>query len=98
MARKPETNFRVRVKRDLATLPETMIFPIQQQTILGDPDFVLCVRGRFVALELKSVRGKASALQKYKLESVRKSGGLAFEVYPKTWAEVFTALNILARG
>jgi DNA polymerase-1 len=53
---------------------------------------------RFVALELKSVRGKASALQKYKLESVRKSGGLAFEVYPKTWAEVFTALNILARG
>ncbi len=98
MARKPETNFRARVKRDLATLRETVVFPIQQQTILGDPDLICCIRGKFVALELKSAKGKASVLQTHKLESVRKAGGVAFTVFPSLWEEIFASLNILAGG
>lgn len=98
MARKPETNFRARVKRDLATLPYTVVFPIQQRSIIGDPDLICCIRGNFVAIELKSQEGKLSALQQHKLEAVRQAQGYGYTVWPSMWEELFALLNVLARG
>lgn len=99
MSQKPETIFRQKVVRDLTTLPDTAIFSIQQRTIVGDPDLILCIRGRFVALELKSEHGKLSKLQEYKLEKIRKAGGLAFVVFPDDWDDVFINLKtIIIRG
>lgn len=81
---------------DLKTLPKTAIFPIQQKAINGDPDYLLCIAGHFVALELKAELGIVSKLQRYKLERVSKSGGRAFVAFPDTWPFVFGALQRLA--
>ncbi len=98
MSQKPETVFRQRVVKDIKKLPFTAYFPIQQRTIQGDPDLILCIRSLFVALELKSEKGEASALQKYKLEEIRKAEGYGFVVFPKNWGGVYKILKSLARG
>jgi hypothetical protein len=98
MAEKPETRFRKKVVEDLRDLPATVVFSIQQRTIQGDPDLMICMRGFFIGLELKSAYGKASKLQEYKLDKIRKAHGLAFVVFPDNWNEILTNLTRLARG
>jgi hypothetical protein len=95
MAQKPETVFRKRVRADLKKLPDTAIYPIQQKTIIGDPDFILDVRGFFVALELKAEEGELSPLQKYKLSQGK---GRGYVAYPTTWKEIYSELMKLAKG
>jgi hypothetical protein len=95
---KPETLFRQRVIRDLTLLPFTVIFSIQQRTIKGDPDLFLCIRGMFIAIELKSINGKATKLQLYKLEKIREALGRGYVAFPDNWDEILTELNELARG
>ena len=48
----------------------------------GDPDFILCVRGKFEAWELKTEDGKATRLQEYTLDKVRQAQGVAIVVDP----------------
>lgn len=98
MSRKPESNFRDRVRRDLQALPNTVLFPIQQVSIGGDPDFLLCVRGFFVALELKSTGGKVSPLQEHKLQAVVKAGGTSLVAFPKNWKQVYKFIFDLANN
>ena len=46
---------------------------------LGTPDILCCYLGRFVAIEVKSKRGKVSDNQKELLEEIRSKGqGIAF--------------------
>ena len=47
----------------------------------GIPDIICCVRGTYVALEVKRPGGKPTELQLYNLEQIRKSGGIAEIVY-----------------
>ena len=48
----------------------------------GIPDLLICYKGRFLGVELKAKKGKATPLQKYELKQIRQSGGLAFVLYP----------------
>jgi hypothetical protein len=98
MSEKPETTFRKKVVKDLTTLPLTAIFSIQQRTIQGDPDLMICMRGFFIGLELKSANGKTSKLQEYKLGKIREAQGRAYVVFPNNWNEILTELTALARG
>lgn len=41
----------------------------------GDPDLILCVDGRFVAIEGKTEDGCQSNIQKTRMRQIRKSGG-----------------------
>ena len=69
---KPESIFRTnKVLPFLKTLPFTYIMPIQQVSFAGDPDYVLCLQGRFVALELKAAGCKPRPLQDYKLNKIK---------------------------
>ena len=43
----------------------------------GVPDFLICLRGRFVAIECKANGNKPTALQTRHLEEIRKAGGVA---------------------
>lgn len=43
----------------------------------GVPDIVACVRGRFVAIELKGPRGKVTAHQEKEVHRIRQAGGIA---------------------
>jgi hypothetical protein len=68
---------------------------IQQVALRGTPDILLCLCGFFVALELK-VEAKLEALQVYKLEKIKKAGGIAWEVTPDSWPKQFRELKKLA--
>lgn len=46
----------------------------------GEPDIVGCYNGRFYAFELKTIVGKPSKLQEYKLGQIRGAGGTALVV------------------
>ena len=41
----------------------------------GDPDLVLCYRGRFIGVEVKSATGKLRPLQKVRQKEIEASGG-----------------------
>ena len=41
----------------------------------GDPDMVMCYRGRYVALECKSSVGTLSEIQKHRREQILAAGG-----------------------
>lgn len=42
----------------------------------GDPDIVVCFKGRYVALEAKSPVGVLSPIQKARRDEIRKAGGI----------------------
>ena len=64
-------------------------------TQAGVPDLLCCVGGRFVAVELKSENGKPSNLQIYNIEEIKKSGGIAFVLYPQNFEEFKTVIRKL---
>ena len=63
---------------------DVVIFNIQQRTRRFDPDRLICIRGHFLAVELKSQDGSLTQLQKVKLLEVRLAKGLALSVCPDT--------------
>lgn len=46
----------------------------------GIPDLIVCYKGLFIAIEVKSPthKGRASDIQKLKIRAIRNSGGIAF--------------------
>lgn len=96
--KKPETKFRERIRPLLAALPNSWWESIQQKTINGTPDIIGCVNGQFVAIELKSERGKVSKLQAYKLDCIRKAKGIAISVKPSEWEVFYNDLKKIAFG
>ena len=44
----------------------------------GVPDIIACIKGRFVAIEVKKPGGKPSALQKAYIKTINEIGGIAF--------------------
>jgi hypothetical protein len=96
---KPETKFRQgKVIPFLKTLKNTAFFPIQQQTIRGDADFFMVVRGRFVWLELKTSTGKEEPLQKLKRQMAMEAGAIGIVATPDNWANVKKWLELLSQG
>jgi hypothetical protein len=45
--------------------------------VSGVPDFLCCVRGRFVGIEAKAGKGTTTALQDKNIGDIRESGGIA---------------------
>lgn len=54
-------------------------------TKVGVPDVLVCLNGKFVAIEVKAPNGKPSALQIHNLEQIRDAGGYGLLLYPKDW-------------
>ena len=59
----------------------------------GDPDLVLCIRGRFVAIEVKSATGQQSAIQKVREAEITMNKGDYYVV--RTLEEMTRILNDL---
>lgn len=62
----------------------------------GIADYILCIRGRFIALEAKiddEKRSKQSGFQLMDEENVQRAGGRYILVRPKTWEDVKTILE-----
>jgi len=96
MASKPETVFRARCQEKLKKLNGYYI-SIQQVTIVGHPDKLACIWGRFVALEFKkTAKEKPTPMQIYNEKIIKKNGGLHFYVFPENWEEVYAELKKLS--
>jgi len=100
VARKPETAFRAKAYRWIdSNLPGCWYESIQQVAIRGSPDTILCIRGRFVAIELKaSSNAPITEMQKLKLERIERAGGVALVVHPENWTTVQAILLKLNGG
>lgn len=63
----------------------------------GVSDLLVCYKGRFIALELKTyrTRNNISKPQKYNLEWVEKAGGIAAVVYDVEQVKVLLRNNIV---
>lgn len=47
----------------------------------GTPDIIACLRGRFVAIEVKQPGGRVSPLQMAHIKLINQAGGVAFVAY-----------------
>lgn len=66
-------------KEILAYLRKNKIFHLRfqaQTNINGIPDIICCYKGLFIGLELKQENGRATELQKRKLEAINNAGGI----------------------
>lgn len=91
--KKDETKFKERVIKDLKALPNCHHFKISDRVTRGIPDFLVCLNGRFVALELKTGKGKLDALQELTIQKIVGSKGFALAVTPESWPEVYKHLK-----
>lgn len=51
----------------------------------GTPDLLVCIKGHFLAIEVKAQNGKPSELQLEYIKQIRRSGGSAYVAYPSGW-------------
>ena len=49
----------------------------------GIPDYIMCIKGFFVGLEVKTEVGKLTKLQEYELTRINRAGGLSVTLYGK---------------
>jgi len=89
----PETKFKNKIRPKLNAIPNSWWVKTQFRAIRGIPDFIGCICGLIITLELKkSKKDKPTKLQKITMEKIRKSGGVAIEVYPENWEFVYDKL------
>lgn len=62
----------------------------------GIPDIIVCIGGRFIALEVKTQKGKTTPLQNAAIRKIRSSGGFAFVV--RSVEEAKNAINSATGG
>ena len=102
MRKQPETKFKEKVLPLLRALPNSWFIKTQLVAVLGVPDILGCLNGKFVALELKRARTEATRktgrvkLQGHILLSIRNAGGFAEFCYPENWEEIFSELSKIA--
>jgi Holliday junction resolvase len=53
----------------------------------GVPDLLICCNGHFVAVELKSERGRLSALQMWNINQIGNAGGWALVLHPSDFED-----------
>ena len=78
----PEAKVKAKVKRILAELGAYYAMPVTGgYGNSGVPDFLVCLRGRFYAIECKANGGKTTALQEKHLADIRGAGGVSLVVH-----------------
>lgn len=68
-----------------------------RMTRSGVPDILACVNGYFIAIEVKAENGRPSELQKWNVEKIRDSGGIAIILYPNQFEEFKTLVTNLKK-
>lgn len=67
-------------------------------TQAGVPDILACLKGHFIAIEVKAGNGRPSPLQLHNLREIHRAGGLAILTYPKDFDRLRGLLEVVARG
>jgi hypothetical protein len=77
-----ESSITATIMRYLKTMPEAFCWKEHggMYGTAGLPDIICCIRGRFVAFEVKTPEGKLSKLQDITIAKIRKAKGQAYQV------------------
>ncbi|WP_018934617.1 VRR-NUC domain-containing protein [Gracilibacillus lacisalsi] len=80
MAQGPEKRIENKIKRYLDSIGAWHIKTHGSMfSKAGTPDIIACVKGKFVAIEVKRPEGgRVSELQRFHIEAINKAGGYAF--------------------
>lgn len=70
-----EAKTQTKIIEYLNVLPETWLVKTITTNKPGTPDIIVCHKGMFIGIEVKSETGKLSRLQKYRLKEIRDAGG-----------------------
>lgn len=70
-----EAKINAEVKNYLSTLPQCWFYKTTDRFVVGVPDILVCYKGYFIALELKSDTGKPTPHQMDKLLKIILAGG-----------------------
>ncbi len=90
---KPETKFRRKIDPLLKKIPNSWWESISQKSIIGTPDKLGCINGKFVALEFKATeKSPVGSIQELKLKRIIKAGGIGYLVYPENWDYIYKLL------
>lgn len=86
---KPETALKNKVRDILKKVPNLWFVKTQQMALIGTPDFLCCLEGQFIAIELKkSPTDKPSPLQEYNLEKIEACGGIGLVMDPTNYKQL----------
>lgn len=78
LAATPEAKVKAAVRKVLTELGAYYAMPVTGgYGNSGAPDFLVCVRGRFVGIECKAKGNKPTPLQERNLHLIREAGGIA---------------------
>lgn len=77
----PEGKVKMKVKKYLTEMGAYYAMPATGgYGLSGTPDFLICYRGMFVAIECKANGNKPTALQEAALQRIRDAGGMALVI------------------
>lgn len=77
----PESKVKKQVKEILKNLGAYYVMPVTSgYGNSGAPDFLVCLRGKFIGIECKSGKKKPTALQLKNLDLIDKAGGWTFVI------------------
>ena len=81
MASTPEALVKKRIRKILEDSKAYFAMPIGTgYGNSGVPDFLVCNRGGFIAIEAKAGKGKTTALQESHIAKIRAAGGIAIVI------------------
>ena len=84
-----EKNFENRIKRWLENNDAWFVkFFANAMTRSGIPDILVCLKGRFIGIEVKAENGVPSDLQKRHLTDLNLKGGIGILAYPSGWDDL----------
>ena len=84
MAQTPENRDKAKIQKWLlAEFPTAFGFkyPAGFFGQSGIPDLIYCISGLFVAIEVKTAKGRVTKLQMERLKEIQKSNGIAMLIY-----------------
>lgn len=80
----------------LKGLPNTWFKKMQEVSKRGIPDYILCINGLFVGMEVKIDKKNADPLQTWNLEHIELAKGISIVAKPSNWERISKVLTILS--
>lgn len=95
-----EKKFENKIKNFISTLPHSWHYKHHATGFgrAGIPDIIACINGRFVAIEVKASKGKASPLQERNIKLINEAGGYGCIVKPDDFEELQSILIKISKG